>query len=398
MLLTAGCVTHRGAWQPAAATPGRGQGVDLVLLANTGGKVRRAEAVGSRVQQIIGPGSPAVVLWLGDLVSDPRAQRRRPRCTTATPPWRTPGLEALAAATGRPGVPRFAVPGVLDWRCEQATALRPGGTEAPPWQIPGTHYVVRVHVDGSTHLRAWCQDGGCRFDMPPPGEGPRTLADLVVVDLAPWLYPPPPGPARRLADLQVEALDAMLVQLAQTPPDTTPPRLLVSSVPVEAAAEHGLGALRPDATFHNLPPRLQGMLLEGHFAGVLCGHDRSMTAGVDLSDALKRSDRAWLRAPVFQVTAGAVSRPNRRPAVSLRRRRVRSSQAWRAPVFSDHPGFAVLRLEGERAELTLHAYRWRRWETASLSLPLRPTPHPARTASPVMAPCRDCPRIPINER
>lgn len=417
MLLSAGCVTHRGSWRleqdvhagshrEPQAEPPSDPGVELVLLSNVAPEDRAARAVASRVEQVLADDRPRIVLWLGNVAAAPMrsatplAQRRGPRCKALSEAWSSPAAAALAGAIGPSGAaPSFATTGVLDHRCGHAPELRREDHGSAPWRIPGPHYVLRVHADGRVAERAACSDGGCTFAKARAStEGPRPLADLVVIDLAPWLYPASDPQGRRRDELQVQALEALLTAVAAVPPEGAPPRLLVSSVPVEAGGEHGLGALWPDATFHALPDRLQALLVEGHFAGVLAGHDRSLYATPDLDDAIKRADRAWLRAPVFQVVAGAVSRPNRRAAMALRRRRVRHSQAYVPPVWSDYPGFAVVRLRGDRAQLVLHARRGRHWETASMVVPLRPPPHPIRTASPHMAPCRDCPPIPASER
>lgn len=398
-----GCVTHRGPWSRAAPTAGSGSdGVELVLLANVAPEDRGARAVAQRVRAVLAEDRPRVVLWLGNVAAAPmvsatkRAERRGPRCRALPDAWAGPAAAALAAEIEQMGSDRsFAVPGVLDHRCGHAPALR----EGQPWRMPASHYVLRVHTDGTFAQRAACSDGGCVFGgSAPPASGAPPLVDLVVIDLAPWLHPAADPDARRRDELQVQALEALLTAVAAVPPEAAPPRLLVSSVPVEAAGEHGLGALWPDATFHGLPPQLQAMLVEGHFAGVLAGHDRSLQATPDLTDAIKRADRAWLRAPVFQVVAGAVSAPNRRAGMALRPRRLRTSQAYAPAVWSDSPGFAVVHVREHEAELVLHARRGQHWETASLTVPLRPSAHPSRTPSPPMAPCRDCPAIPASER
>jgi hypothetical protein len=403
MLLAMGCVTHRGPWSRAAPVAASGgDGVELVLLANVAPEDRGARAVAQRVRAVLAEDRPRVVLWLGNVAAEPmvsatmRAERRGPRCRALADAWAGPAAAALAAEVERIGGDRsFAVPGVLDHRCGHAPALR----EGQPWQLPASHYVLRVHTDGSVALRAACGDGGCVFEgFASPASDAPPLVDLVVIDLAPWLHPGADPDARARDELQVRALEALLTAVAAVPPQAVPPRLLVTSVPVEAGGEHGLGALWPDATFHGLPPQLQAMLVEGHFAGVLAGHDRSLQATADLTDAIKRADRAWLRAPVFQVVAGAVSAPNRRAGMALRPRRLRTSQAYAPAVWSDSPGFAVVHLREHEAELVLHARRSQHWETASLAVPLRPSPHPSRTPSPPMSPCRDCPAIPASER
>lgn len=412
MLLETGCVTHRGPWRveheaaeianAATATTATTDGVELVLLSNLAPEDRGARAVATRVEHELTNDRPRIVLWLGDvaaaplLSATPSAQRRGPRCTEMSETWTAPAAATLARATGT--TPSFGVMGVLDHRCG-SSPTQESSDGLLPWRMPGSHYVIRVFADGSVQERIVCGDGNCTFAKASPAATEvRPLVDLVVVDLAPWIHPSD-DPSRRSDDeRRTQSLEALLTAVAGVPPEGAPPRLLVSNVPVEAGGEHGLGALWPDATFHGLPTRLQQMLIEGHFAGVLAGYDRSLQATDDLAGALKRSDRAWLRAPVFQVVAGAVSRPNRRASMALRSRRVRRSQAYSPPLWSDHAGFAVVRLHAERAELTLHAYRGRHWESASMVVPLRPSAHPNRTPSPHMAPCRDCPAIPASER
>lgn len=402
-----GCVTHRGPWRlEHGATPARASandGVELVLLANLAPEDAGARAVAARVEQVLAEDRPRVVLWLGDLATvplrsaTPRAERRGPRCHDVQEAWAGPAAAALVGAIERHGRERsFAVPGVLDHRCGHASALREGSR---PWRVLGSHFVLRVFTDGSVTSRLACSDGGCTtLDATASTTAAEPLVDLVVIDLAPWLHPSRDPAALRRDELQVQALEVLLTTVGEVPPQAGPPRLLVTNAPVEAGGEHGLGALWPDATFHGLPPRLQAMVVEGAFAGVIAGHDRSLQATADLTDAIKRADRAWLRAPVFQVVAGAVSAPNRRAGMALRPRRLRTSQAYAPPLWSDHPGFAVVRLRGEEAELVLHARRHGHWETSSLTVPLRPLPHPPRTPSPHMAPCRDCPSIPASER
>ncbi|MCA9650284.1 MAG: hypothetical protein KC501_10270 [Myxococcales bacterium] len=407
VLLATACVAHRGPWH--GETPGSEAAattrpeVELLLLANTSPADRGAAAVVARVQQELTDERPRVVLWLGNVAaaplrsSTPRAVARGPRCLPVDEAWSSGAGARLGeatrglAASGR----SFATMGVLDHRCDHRAELEEPGQ---PWSIPGEQYVLRIHGDGSTRVRSSCRNGLCTTDATsePPASPP--LADLVVVDLSPWLYPREDPEGRRRDELRVQSLEALLDELAQTPPEAGPPRLLVSSVPVEAAGEHGLGALWPDATFHTLPAPLQARLVEGAFAGVLSAHDRSMALVGDLFDPIKRADRAWLQRPVFQLQAGAVSRPNRRAAMALRRRRLRESEAYRARVLSDHAGFAVVRLRPDDATLELHALRHRRWQTTSLTVPLHPPPHPIRTPSPHMGPCRDCPPIPASER
>jgi hypothetical protein len=402
MLLTTGCVTHRGPWwrsdDPAPPPDAAGDGVALVLLSNLAPEDRGAREVARRVEGVLATDRPHVVLWLGNVAAAPmtsatmRAQRRGPRCASVDDAWAEPAAKALAEAIDRLGRDRsFAVPGTLDHRCGHSAALR----EGQPWTVPGSHYVLRLYADGTVAPYVACRHGGCVVDRSSRLEGePPPLVDLVVVDLAPWVRP---------YDVvldeapEARALESLLAAISSSSSEA-PPRLLVSNVPIEAAGEHGLGALWPEATFHGLPAPLRAMLVQGAFAGVLAGDDRSIYATDDLTDAIKRADRAWLRAPVFQAVAGAVSRPNDRASMALRPRRLRTSQTHAPPIWSDHRGFVVVDVHASEATLTLHAWRHAHWETASLTVPLRPPPHPVRSPSPHMAPCRDCPPIPASER
>jgi len=403
LLVMASCVTHRGDWRLESPPPH--EGVEVVLLAGVAPSDRGARAVAERVEQTLKPDRPRMVVWLGSVaaerraVATPRAQRRGPRCSDPARAWDRPAAAALAETARREaGETSYAVTGVLDHRCGHEPALRQDDAAGPhPWRMPGVHTWLRVFADGSVATLARCRSGACAFDTAPAREE-QARADLVMIDLGPWLYPADDPVLRARDDADVASLVSLLLAVTETPPHAAPPRLLVSSAPIEAGAEHGLGALRADATFHALPPELRDALLTGHFAGVLAAYDRSLYATADLGNAIKRADRAWLPAPVFQVAAGAVAEPNARSSMVLRRRRVRESQAYQAPLWSDHAGFAVLHLGSESAQITLHARRGRHWETGSLMVPLRPLPYPPATPSPNMAPCRDCPPIPAGER
>lgn len=401
-MLAAGCVTHAGAWrsaaEPAATTAGT---VDLVVVANTAPAGRSSHIVAKRVAQTLGTEGPKVLVWLGDVAAapmrsaSPLAQRRGPRCLDPATALDNPALAPLVTAAR----PRFdngqalAAIGPSDHRCGHAQALQSGTLPPTP---SASHFAARVLASGKLELWARCDDGSCQFERTAATDD-DAIADLIVIDPSPWLYPGDTPQEKQRDELSLLALDTLLLALASDPAPS-PPRLLISSIPVEAAGEHGLGALWPDATFHTMPPALQDALVEGRFAGVIGAYDRSSSAVVDLFNPIKRSDRMWLSHPMFQVQVGALAAANRRPAMARRRRRVRQSQAFRPPTFSDHPGFAVIHLGAEQAELTLHAYRRGHWESTTIAAPLRPKAHPPRTPTPVMTPCRDCPAIPVNER
>jgi hypothetical protein len=138
---------------------------------------------------------------------------------------------------------------------------------------------------------------------------------------------------------------------------------------------------------------VQDAIRDGVFVGVVSGLDRSLQVEADLSNAIKRSAKVWIEAPTFQVVSGAVSLPDRRSPRSLS---IREGIALEPDLYSTCPGLAVLRLSSERVDVILHHFRGG-WRTGTVSFPLRRPPHPAETPSPSMAPCRDCPEVPVGE-
>jgi hypothetical protein len=213
---------------------------------------------------------------------------------------------------------------------------------------------------------------------------PAPLAELVFVDAAPWVFPPPAGtPADGRASASLAQLRGLLAALRRE--DAAWPRILVSHLPIETSGPHGLGGRAPSASFRYLPPELQGELARGMFAGCLSAHDRSLQATADVSGAVKRSAKAWLAAPVFQVVSGASSRPDDRHLGAIPR-----GIALRPDLESTHAGFARVVLAPGRIDLVLHARATAGWRASAISVALPRPPHPVEASAPAMAPCLRC--------
>ena len=237
LLLAAGCVTHRGAWHTGGtsdhhmeASTDADPTVEVVLVANLAPEDGGAEAVASRVEEILAVDRPRVVLWLGNVAGQPfrtvtpREARRGPRCSLLESAWSTGAAATLAAAVKREAPKHaFATVGELDHRCGYGPQIR--ANEQGPWQVPGTHYVLRVHADGQVQVTASCRQGACSFTPPTNTASSEPLVDLVVVDLSPWLHPSEQPEARRADELEVQAMEALLTEVGNAPAESGPPRL-----------------------------------------------------------------------------------------------------------------------------------------------------------------------------
>lgn len=393
-LLTAGCVVHRGGFAEPAPPAPEGA-VSLVVVGNAGAPTRHASAVAQELDRVLvaehEAGREPVVLMLGSHTLAARPDRRRGRCVDARSVWAREGASDIAAAvrrhTGR-GHASYGVVGPRDHACDVARTYRDPDAGAP-FTMPSPHYVVRIDARGHSEVASRCTGDTCTVD-PLPDEAPRL--ELVVVDAA--IYQQPPSALGR--DRSLAQLGSLLSALPSGP--TAPPRVLVSSLPVEAAGYHGMGGGRPDASFHYLPPALQDAVRSGRFAGAVGAHDRAVYAAADITDAVKRSDRVWLQRPMFQVVSGSASVPDARAAAGYRRLRYFRANTYEPPIYSDRAGFAVVRVTRSEAQAEVVARGARGWQRTALTAPLRPNPHPSRTTSPGMAPCLRCPAVPASER
>jgi hypothetical protein len=404
-LATAGCLHRRGDWtsssggSPPASTSSRPEGVTLVLLGNAGWAGRGAATVADRLERVLEDADATrpkpIVLWLGNNVMARRRDDRKLDCADARRAWTRPGVDQLSTAVRdhlRRGHQSYAVSGEHDWRCGLAAEQRQDSASGPhPWRMPQTHYVVRVMDDGTSEVVSACDAAACELTAEDE-DASHALIELVMIDATAWIHRE--TMREDVARENVAMLTHLLEALDSTPADSTPPRILVSHVPVEAAGWYGQGGGRPDSSWPFLPPALRRSLHQGTFVGVLAAHDQGIYADADLGDAVKRSDRVWLNAPLFQVVSGGASAR----ATGLRRMRHFSSVTLLPDVYSPGLGFATLRIDHDLVEITLHARGAWRWHTSRLSFPLRRPPHSHETASPHMSPCLRCVDVPPNER
>jgi hypothetical protein len=392
-ILLAGCVAHRGAgWERSAPLPQPGA-ASLIVLGDAGAAGRTAARVADELARALAQEPRAIVLWVGDSVLPARECARRLECPAVRTAWSRDGSRELAAVVRRHverGGKSFGISGDFDWRCKHAGQLigaEPSGT--PPFAMPTGHYVVRVGTDGSAVVTTRCDAKGCARAE---SRG-AALVDLVMVDVVPHVRPGAATPAAREA--QARALDRLLDVLAGA---AGPPRVLVSQVPVEAANEHGLGGIDPVATWHNLPPRLRAALQDGTFVGAISALDRASYVEPDLGPAIQRSDKAFVAAPIWQVVAGASSRPNARAAAAGRRTRFARGIAYVPDLMSDHPGFAIVRVGPTRTDVVLRVRKGRSWRSGVMSVPTRPPANPREIATVPMQPCLRCAEVPAAER
>jgi hypothetical protein len=390
--LAGACAGGRsGDWTPALP-PSPRAGPSLVLLGEVA-PGRTTRAVAEELDRVLtheaAQGRRPIVVWLGNLAlpGGPVPGEGDANCTGIERAWKGTGARDLAAVVRRHDVPTFGVLGDREWRCGHPELSLQAGPEGPhPWTMPAHNYVVRIGTDGSARVVSSCsgERPRCRIAAPVAGEAPPA-AELWFVDTAPSVFAPAPRtPAAARSERSLAEQRALLAVLDDAPT----PRILVSHLPVEAIGIHGQGGRYPSASHRQLPAPVRAALERGAFAGVVAAHDRSLHVTRDVGDAVKRSSKVWLAAPVFQVVSGATSRPDVR-APFLRIGHLRGT-ALVPDRSSLHAGFALVRLDDEHADALLRTRRAGRWQTAQADLALAPHPHAAETASPSLAPCLQC--------
>lgn len=396
-MLAAGCAIERGkAWDSPAPplVADAAPTVSLILLGEAGFPGRTAAATAAELARTLDDHRAqriaTVVLWLGDAVGQDGLG-----CPTSGDPWAQPGQKDLAAVVRRhqaAGGAAYALLGGHEWRCGRPElALQAQQVGVHPWMLPAANYVVRVGRDGATRVVSFCSGHLCTVEPP----GTDTLVDLVVLDTAAWLAPPPEAdPAALQVSLsQQQALLATL-ELTTDPAAPPPARLLVTHHPVETAGPHGQGGLYPDSAYFLHAEPLRRAIDRGMFAGVLSGHDRSLSGTVDIFDAVKRSSRHWLKHPVFQVVSGGAAHPDGAPAGGRRGWVFYQGQSLRPDLLSNRAGFAELIVTPGDYAARLHQRKLGRWRVAEVRVPRGRPAHPLETPSPVMDPCNGCDNVP----
>lgn len=308
-------------------------------------------------------GPPAFALWLG---ADARNERECKRLRE-----RGPQLAALFEALG--DVPIYAAGSPADYKC---------GLEDPPSLLrPDHNYVLDVMATGEARLVSTCESAACRVEEATPS----TLARLVVVDETPWAFP---ALDRGAETASVTAqLDALLEAL---PPSPETSHILVTHLPIESGGSRGVGGWQVQATYEHHAPVVQAALKGGRFDGVIAGHEGSLQLNRDLSRAVKRSSRIWLRRPVFQVVAGSAGDPDyAHPATSRMRPRWQGI-ALRPDHRSPRAGFVEVGFAAEHVQASAFARHAGHWARTTVQYPLLAPPHPVESEAPVLAPCRDC--------
>ncbi|MCA9713645.1 MAG: hypothetical protein KC468_03010 [Myxococcales bacterium] len=364
----------------------------------------RAEVEGAR--RVI-----PVVLWLGNnfgehaLAPVPAGDTRaRAVCISTQDAWSRPEAAALAKVVRAhrwAGFASFAVLGRRDWECgaPQLAFQEPGDDGPHPWVMPTYNYVVRVFPGGEARVASRCDAGPAITCALEPG-GEAALVELVLLDTSPWNDPPF---GERSEDRDAESLAqqrALLeaVRASAAERASAPLRLLVTHHPIETAGPHGQGGLYPDSAFMYTEPALQRLLDDGVFAGVISGHDRNLQVTADISDGVKRSSRYWLDYPVFQVVAGASSRPDGRAGAGARGLSWYKGQALIPDLISERAGFAELRVSADDVLALLHTRAGGRWRVGAVTIPRGRARHPVATASPGMEPCVGCDSRPPRPR
>ncbi len=377
------CATERGkAWDRPAPAPAAPE-LSLMLIGEAGFPGRTAAQTAAELGRTLTirrrDGVPVVLLWLGDVLGDD--------CDPAVALAR-PGVRELARVARTheaAGGSSFAVLGTQEWRCGAPTLHLQPGKGPRPWRFPAANYVVRISHDGASKVVSRCSDRLCTVE---PADA-DALVDLVLLDTAAWLGPPANGgPLLTAADNSLAQQQALLAALLNSPQPT--PRLLVTHHPIETAGPHGQGGLYPDSAFALHPEPLRRAIDLGLFAGALSGHDRSLSATADISDAVKRSSRFWLKRPLFQVVSGGMARPDGALSGGRRSWVFYQSQSLAPDLLSNRAGFAELIVGPDGYAAQLHQRKLGRWRSAQLQVPRERPPHPAETTSPVMDPCLRC--------
>ena len=382
-LALAGC-RHRGAAWTEPVPPVAGAVEIFVLGQPREGPETRAVALelDRELQEATDAGRTPIVLWLGTDFGERGPDGAR-RCPTRALAYQSPGLRELSEVVMRAverGGSAWGLPGPDGFRCNLT------GMEAPftplPYQQPGLAYVLRVSNTGAVALVSSCDgspDG--KFSCTVTNAPDDALVELVALDSSFWHYRDLIGDdlSATLLEQQASLLDA----LARQPPR---PRILFSPIPIETAGKHGMGGRKQRTAFHYVPPFLQDALASGLFVGVLGALERDLEVSFDLSNAILRSQRRFVGAPIFEVVSGSAGGASHTFPTSR-------ANSLLPDLESEHTGFASLVIDGNTPatiHLRVHAHVAARWRVAGIDLPLEPAPLEPLRETPPIHPCSSC--------
>jgi hypothetical protein len=402
-----GCAHHRGLWSgrpPAELVDAEPRAeLRIFVVGEPGAGGRHAKRVAARVRERLQAtaelGIPSVLVW-------PGSSGTPARCDGTIARSAKPLADLAWAQVGRGGASVASV-GDHDWSCERSEtawvdalseAVGPVDTAAPSrvcagegpgavacaWSQPALNYVARIDRQGQARRVSTCAGAPLRCTIAADdGDG---LLDLVVIDTGAWLRSPDSPGAADAAARSLAEQGALLAALGRSGADG-PERLLITNHPIESAGPHGLGGLYADIGFLYHSLALQEAIASGAFSGVLSAYERSLQVTPDLSPAIKRSSRAWIDYPVFQVISGTSSRGG---GVGARTWPFFQGIALAPDHRSDRPGFAELTITADSVVVLLHARRGGRWQLAKTTIPRRRPPAPVESTSPGMEPCLTC--------
>lgn len=391
-LLTIGCRTHRAkTWSAYPPSPVQDEfpfAISLIAFGDIHENRRIQNQVSTHVRHVVhdasATGKIPILLWLGNL-------SRLKTCSEV--PQNQPRLQEFARniqARSEQRIASFAVLGADDWRCDPESFFQTNASGQLPWVMPSYNYVVRVLADGTASVVSQCTSEQCTLASIDTSS--KVGVELIMLDSTSWHQKFANG--TKLAQRSQKSLNEQQFLLREVHeswrqhPEIV--RILVRHHPIESAGPHGQGGKWPDSAFYLAPPSLQELLAQGVFQGVISAHDRSLQVANDISNAIKRSSRAWIQAPVFQVIAGATAKPDGRLFAGSRSWLFFQGQSLTPEILSTHAGFAEVLLSTSELTLRVHARSRGRWQYAQTIQPLHPPPHPAETASPGMEPCVQC--------
>ena len=305
--------------------------------------------------------------------------------------------------TGKSSSAQFMIRGHHDWNCDNFSNRNDFA------QPLAKNYIIRINDRGQSRVVSNCDYGTqvrCSIE-------PAKLDDvieLVILDTIPWYFSATlvQQPRFRIRNnrnktslhsalrdsiaIQTQQQQALLESILSSPvrPPQGPPRILISHIPLESAGSHGLGGRIPSATYLNFPHWIQKAVQDGYFVGIVSGHEFSHLFSDDLSVSTKRSAKAWLKYPVFQVIVGHSGRPIQPWGKFESYFLYRTSISMIPNLRSNRSGFVKLSIQNGDIDIDFFELGTRHWYKHTFHLPSNRDAHPIETESPSMLPCLKC--------